>query len=97
MGYLDLCRIREVGHMSTKLLSVHVRRFCQSMWETRSESAKILIGISVVGFVFKHATHDSAGAGGYQTALHYCERTLLNWGRIACIRRKASCTEPRGP
>ncbi len=31
----------------------------------------------------------------YQTALHCCGRPLLDWGWIACIRRKASCTEPR--
>ncbi len=87
MEYLDLSRMREVGYTSTKLLSVHVRIFCQSMWETRSESE--------VGIVFKRATHgircSSTGAGVYQPALHYCGR------RIACIRRKASCTEPRGP
>ncbi len=38
-----------------------------------------------------------SSAGGFQTALHYCRRPLLDWGWIACIRRKASCTEPRGP
>ncbi len=73
MEYLDLCRMREVGYTSTKLLSVRV-------WETRSESAH---GHCLVGFVFKHATHSircsSAGAGGYQTALRYCERPLLDW------------------
>ncbi len=36
-----------------------------------------------------------SSAGGYQTALHCCGRPLLDWGWIACIRRKASCTEPR--
>ncbi len=51
------------------------------------------------GFVFKCATHGirCSSAGGYQTALQYCGRPLLDWGGIACIRRKASCTEPRGP
>ncbi len=51
------------------------------------------------GFVFKCATHGirSSSAGGYQTALHYCRRQLLAWGWIACIRCKASCTEPRYP
>ncbi len=33
-----------------------------------------------MGFVFKHATQDircsSAGAGGYQTALHYCNEVV---------------------
>ncbi len=37
----------------------------------------------------------SSSAGGYQTALHCCGRLLLDWGGIACIRRKTSCTEPR--
>ncbi len=32
----------------------------------------------------------------HQTALYYCGRPLLYWGWIACISRKASCTEPRG-
>ncbi len=36
-----------------------------------------------------------SSAGGYQTALHCCGRPLLDWGWIACIRRKASCTELR--
>ncbi len=36
-----------------------------------------------------------SSAGVYQTALHCCGRPLLDWGWIACIRRKASCTEPR--
>ncbi len=36
-----------------------------------------------------------SSAGSYQTALHCCGRPLLDWGWIACIRRKASCTEPR--
>ncbi len=50
------------------------------------------------GFVFKRATHRfrCSSAGGYQTALFYCGRPLLYWGWIACISRKASCTEPRG-
>ncbi len=38
-----------------------------------------------------------SSAGGYQTALHCCGRPLLDWGWIACIRRNASCTEPRCP
>ncbi len=51
----------------------------------------------------KCATHiirsSSAGGGAYQTALHYCKRPLLDGGGggIACIHRKASCTEPRCP
>ncbi len=33
MEYLDLCRMREVGYTSTKLLSVHVRdAFRISTW-----------------------------------------------------------------
>ncbi len=49
------------------------------------------------GCVFKCATHGirCSSAGGYQTALHYCGRPLLDWGWIACISCKASCTEPR--
>ncbi len=38
-----------------------------------------------------------SSAGGYQTALHCCGRPLLDWGWIACIRCKASCTKPRCP
>ncbi len=64
---------------------------CPSMWETRSESAH--------GHGLKRKTHCifCYSAGGYQTALHYSERHLLDWGWIACIHRKASCAEPRGP
>ncbi len=53
--------------------------------------------LSSVGFIFKCATHGirCSSAGGYQTALHYCSRPLLDWGWIACIRHKASCIEPR--
>ncbi len=36
-----------------------------------------------------------SSAGGYQTALHCCGRPFLDWGWTACIRREASCTEPR--
>ncbi len=66
------------------------------MWEMRSESAH---DHCLVGFVFKRATHSipCSSAGGYQTVLHYCGRPLLDWEWVACIRRKASCTEPRGP
>ncbi len=66
------------------------------MWETHSESAH---GHCLVGFVFKCTTHGirCSSAGGYQTALHCCGRPLLDWGWIACIRCKVSCTEPRGP
>ncbi len=78
MEYLDLCRMREVGYTSTKLLSVRVRSFCQSMWETRSESAH--------GHWLKRATlgiHcSSASTGGYQTVLPYCRRPLLDWGEF---------------
>ncbi len=81
MQYLDLCLMREVGFTSTKLLSVYVRSFCQSMSEMRSEPAH---GHCLVVFVFKHATHgihcSSAGTGGYQAALHYCGRPLLDRG-----------------
>ncbi len=39
-----------------------------------------------MGFVFKCATHGiccfSSGAGGYQTALHYCGRPLLDRGEL---------------
>ncbi len=70
----------------------------QSMWETHSDSAH---GHCLVGFVFKCATHGIR-----------CH-SLLFWWRlsnsvallrappsglgIACIRHKASCTEPRCP
>ncbi len=66
------------------------------MWETRSESAH---GHCLVGFVFKRASHGirCSSAGGYQTVLHYGVCPLLDWGWLACICRKASCTEPRGP
>ncbi len=70
--------MREVGYTSTKLLSVRVRSFCQSMWETRSESAH--------GHWLKRATlgiHcSSASTGGYQTVLPYCARPLLDWGEL---------------
>ncbi len=68
------------------------------MWEMRSETAH--------GHCLKHATHgircSSAGAGGYQTALHYCGCPLLDWGWIACIRCKApstrdQCSSPLWP
>ncbi len=45
----------------------------------------------LVGFVFKCTTlsiHCSS-TSGYQTALHYCGRPLLDWWLIACIRCKA--------
>ncbi len=48
----------------------------------------------LVGFVFMCTT---LVAGSYQTALHYCRRPPSGLGWIACIRRKASCTEPRCP
>ncbi len=70
------------------LLSVYVRdAFRISTWSLSR------------GFVFKCATHGirCSSAGGYQTALHCCGRPLLDWGWIACIHCKASCTEPRGP
>ncbi len=53
-----------------------------SLWETHSESAH---GHCVGGFVLKRATHGiccSSSAGGYQTALHYCGRPLLDWGEL---------------
>ncbi len=66
------------------------------MWETRSESAH--------GHCLKHATHgirsSSAGAGGYQNSIALLRAPpsgLGGGGGIACIRPKASCTEPRGP
>ncbi len=95
--------MREVGYTSTKLhfanswvrmplkytpLSVYVRdAFRISTWSLSG------------GFVFKWATRGihCSSAGGYQTALHYCRRPLLDWGWIACFRCKASCTEPRCP
>ncbi len=88
MEYLDLCRMR--WYTSTKLLSVHVRSFL-SVHVRESESAH---GHCLVGFVYKCATHGIrwSSAGGYQTVLHYCGRPILDWGWIACIRRKASCT-----
>ncbi len=38
-------------------------------------------GHGLVGFVLKCTTQGRcSSAGGYQTALHYCERPLLDWG-----------------
>ncbi len=81
--------------LSAQAFKVQVYSFV-SLCETRSESAH---GHCLGGFVFKCATHGirCSSAGGYQTALHYCGRPLLDRGWIACIRRKASCTEPRCP
>ncbi len=70
MEHLDLCWIREVAYTSTKLLSVHVRSFCRSMWETRSESAH---GHCLVGFVFKHEfIHSERVACPYCTKMWHC-------------------------
>ncbi len=75
------CRMREVGYTSTKLLSVHVRIFCQSLWETRSESAH---GHCLVGFIFqvRNSRIRCSSAGGYQTALHYCSRPFWIGGEL---------------
>ncbi len=95
--------MREVGYISTKLHFTNswVHKPLKytpfvSPCERRSESAH---DHCLVGFVFKRATHSipCSSAGGYQTVLHYCERPLLVWEWVVCIRRKASCTEPRGP
>ncbi len=42
------------------------------MWEMHSESAH--------GHCLKRIHCSTAGAGGYQTALHHCERPLMDWG-----------------
>ncbi len=89
MEYLYLCRIRK-----------ECASLCRSLWETRSESAH---GHCLLGFVFKRNS---------QHSLFFCWRWqfsnsvallrappsgLGGGGGIDCIRRKASCTEPRGP
>ncbi len=103
MEYLDLCRMREAGYTSTKLhfanswvhkplkytpLSVYVRDvFRISTWS---------LSRGLCFQVCNSRIHCSS-AGGYQTASHCCGRPLLDWGWIACIHCKASCTKPRGP
>ncbi len=79
-----------------KQLSVQDFKVRYTPLSVYSESAH---GHCLVCFVFKCATHGihCSSAGGYQTVLYYCRRPLLDWGWIACIRRKASCTEPRCP
>ncbi len=61
------------------------------MWETLSESSH---GHCLVGFVFKCTTHGirCSSAGGYQTALHYCGRPLLDWGELPVF-----VVRPRAP
>ncbi len=88
------CRMREVGYTSTKLLSVHVRIFCQSLWETRSESAH---GHCLVGFIFqvRNSRHSLFFCWRLSNSVALLQSPLLDWGWIACIRRKASCIEPR--
>ncbi len=102
MEYLDLCRMREVGYTSTKphfanswvrkplkytYFSVYMRyAFRISTWSLSR-------GLC---FQVRNSWHSLFFSGSYQTALNCCERPLLDWGWIACIRCKASCTEPRG-
>ncbi len=89
MEYLDLCRMREVGYTSTKL------HFANSWVKPLKYTALLCEGrVQNQHIVFKCATHGirCSSAGCSQTALHCCGRPLLDWGWIACIRHKASCT-----
>ncbi len=93
-----ICAEWEVGYTSTKLHFTNswVRITAQAfvgLCERRIQNQHMVSR----GFIFKHAAHGirCTSAGGYQTVLHYCGRPLLDWGWISCIRRKASCTEPR--
>ncbi len=85
-------RIHEHKAPFHKQLSTQVYSFV-SLCERRVQNQHM---DTVWGALFSSATHGirCSSAGGYQTALHRCGRPLLDWGWTACIRRKASCTEP---
>ncbi len=101
MEYLDLCGMREVGYTSTKLnfanswvhkplkytpLSVYVRdTFRISTWSLSS-------GLC---FQVRNSRHSLFFSWRLSNSVALLRRPLLDWGWIACIRRKASCTEPR--
>ncbi len=93
--------MREVGHTSTKLHFanswVHKSLKCTPLSVYVRDAFRISTWSLSRGFVFKCATHGirCSSAGGYQTALHCCGAPFWIGGWIACIRRKASCTELR--
>ncbi len=82
--------MRELGCMSTRLLSVHVINFV-SPCERRVQNQHMV-------------TVSSAQLTAFAVLLlplavikQRCISVGAPFWRIACIRRKASCTEPRGP
>ncbi len=63
---------------------------CQSMWETRSESAQVCNSHYSLFFCWRWRLSNSV-------ALLQAPPSGWGGGVIACIHRKASCTEPRCP
>ncbi len=103
MDYLDLCRMRELGYTSTKLhfsnswvhkplkftpLSVYVRdAFRISTWSLSRWLC----------FHGRNSRHSLFFCWWLSNSVALLRRPLLDWGWTACIRCKASCTEPRCP